>query len=551
MSDTSRREAPDGQGGPGGDRPGVAGRADSSRLAAVAALLAASVLLSRISGYARDLVLANRAGAGPETDAYFVAFLLPDLLNYLLAGGALSIAFIPFYTRVRQQRGEEAAGRLFATILGSLGALTVVGTAVLFVFAESIVASQMTAFDEPTRALTVRLSRIMLPAQIFFVTGGILRAVLMAHGRFGAQAAAPLLYNGSVITGGLATGDVEGFAWGVLVGAVLGNWLVPLADLRRVRAVRLRFSFRDADLGRYLWIAAPLMLGVSLATVDEWYEKYLGAALAAGSVSYLGYARRLFMVPVGVIGQAIGAAALPVLADLWSSGRRDELDRVLVRSLRVALELGVLAAAALLVLSPAIVEFFFRQGRFDAVASHNVSHLLAVMALATPAWVVQQVASRAFYAREDTWRPMLLGTVVALGVIPLYLLLRESRGVEGLALAGVVAMSMNALATLVWARVRHGAPRFGPLGDSLARSALIALHAAPVALLVQSGRAGRLGAGLDLLLGGGAFAAVALAGVFVFGNEATRGVVRRLLVRLRLAPAAPDGRQPGQVREEG
>lgn len=496
-------------------------------------LLAASVFLSRISGYVRDLVLANRAGAGPETDAYFIAFLLPDLLNYLLAGGALAIAFIPFYTRVREERGEAAAGHLFATILGTLGLLAVLGTAVLAWFAEDIVASQLTRFDPEIRALTLHLIWIILPAQVFFVTGGILRAVLMAHGRFGAQAAAPLLYNGCVIAGGLITGDVEGFAWGVLAGAILGNWLVPLYDLRQVRAVRARVAFWDRDLGRYLWIAAPLMLGISLATVDEWYEKYLGAALAAGSVSYLGYARKLFMVPVGVIGQAIGAAALPVLSNLWSSGRTAELDDVLGRSLRVALGLGTMAAAAMFVLSGPIVDFFFRQGRFDAEAARNVSHLLAVMSIATPAWIVQQVASRAFYAREDTWRPMILGTVVALAVIPVYLTLRQSRGVEGLAAAGVIAMAVNAGATVVWARTLHGTPPLLPLLGAGLRSVAIAGAAALASSQVQTGGAGRLAAGLDLVVGGGVFAAVAGAGLLAFGDDATRALVRSLPRRLR------------------
>lgn len=511
----------------------MTGRADSSRLGAVALLLAASVFLSRVSGYARDLVLANRAGAGAETDAYFVAFLLPDLLNYLLAGGALAIAFIPLYTRVRDERGEEAAGRLFATILGTLGLLAILATGALLWFAEQIVGSQLTRFDDATKALTVRLIWIILPAQIFFVTGGILRAVLMAHGSFRAQAAAPLIYNGCVIAGGVLSGDVEGFAWGVLVGAILGNWLVPMFDLRQVRPIRIRIAFWDADFGRYLWVAAPLMLGVSLATVDEWYEKYLAAALAEGSISYLGYARKLFMVPVGVIGQAIGAAALPVLANLWSRGRRDELDAVVERTLRVSLSLGVLAAAGMLVLAGPIVEFFFHQGRFDAEASRNVSRLLMVMSLATPAWVVQQVASRAFYAREDTWRPMLLGSAVALGVIPLYLALRESGGVEGLAAAGVIAMSLNALATVVWARIRHGSPRFRPLAESFGRSLAVAVPAAWAASWVQVGGVGRLSAAADLGLAAAVFGVISLGGVLAWGDPAVREVLRSVLGRLR------------------
>jgi putative peptidoglycan lipid II flippase len=517
----------------GAERPSAGSRAEVSRLGAVAALLAASVFLSRVSGYLRDLVLANRAGAGAETDAYFIAFLLPDLLNYLLAGGALAIAFIPVYTRIRERRGEEAAGQLFATVLGGLGVLALAGTVALWVFAEDIGRAQLTGFDDETRQLSVHLARIMLPAQIAFITGGILRAVLMAHGRFGSQAAAPLLYNGCVIAGGLIGDGVEGFAWGVLVGAVLGNWLVPLWELRRVRVVRLRLAPLDRDFRHYLWVALPLMVGISLATVDEWYEKFLGAALEVGSVSFLGYARKLMMLPVAVIGQALGAAALPVLAQLHSSGRGRELNELLVRSLRVALGLGILAGAGVFALSGPIVEFFFRQGRFDSQSALAVSHLLAVMALATPAWVVQQVAIRAFYAREDSWRPMLLGTGIALAVIPLYLALRGSRGVEGLALAGVIAMSLNALATLVWARVRHGAPRVSPLVDTFARNSLIAVAAAAAATALQQHGTGRSGAALDLALGGAGFAVVAIGGVLLVGDPALRELARSLARRLR------------------
>ena len=240
------------------------------------------------------------------------------------------------------------------------------------------------------------------------------------------------------------------------------------------------------------------------------------------------------MLPVGVIGQAIGAAALPVLANLWSSGRRDQLGEVVERTLRVSLSLGVLAAAGMFVLASPIVEFFFRQGRFDAEAARNVSQLLAVMSLATPAWVVQQVASRAFYAREDTWRPMILGTVVALAVIPLYLALRESRGVEGLAAAGVVAISCNAVATVVWARIRHGAPRFLLLGEALGRSLVVAAPAAWAANWVQAGGVGRLAAATDLALGGLVFAVISVAGVFAWGDAATRAVFRSVAARLRI-----------------
>lgn len=208
-----------------------AGRSQRA-LGAVAAVLAASVMLSRIIGYLRDVALADQVGAGALTDAYYAAFQVPDLLNYLLSGGAFSLAFIPFYTRVRSSRGEQAADRLFATVLGSFGILSVVAVCVLWAFADALIELQFPRFAPETRSLAVYLTRIMLPAQIFFISGGIVRAVLMANGRFGAHALAPLAYNACIIAGGLLTGTVEGFAWGALVGSLLGlSLLFPLLRL--------------------------------------------------------------------------------------------------------------------------------------------------------------------------------------------------------------------------------------------------------------------------------------------------------------------------------
>jgi putative peptidoglycan lipid II flippase len=181
-------------------------------MGAAALLLAASVFLSRVLGYLRDIALANRLGVGNETDAYYAAFQIPDILNHLLAGAAFAIALIPLYARIRDSRGEAAAARLFATVHGTVGLVSVGATLVLWVFTDGLIAFQFPGFDPPTQALAGRLTRIVLPAQIFFVTGGIVRAVLMAEGRFLAQALAPLIYNACIIAGGLLTGTAEGFA---------------------------------------------------------------------------------------------------------------------------------------------------------------------------------------------------------------------------------------------------------------------------------------------------------------------------------------------------
>ena len=500
---------------------------------AAAMLLAGSILLSRILGYARESLLAYRMGASAATDAYYAAFQIPDLLNYLLAGGALSIAFLPLYTRYLARGDDAGAERFFATVLGTLSLVAVVATAALWWWAEPLVALQFPRFDADTRALTVHLTRIVLPAQICFIAGGIINATLLARQRFVAAAAAPLIYNAAIIAGGIVLAPqmevgVEGFAWGALVGAVLGPLLAPwIGTLGHVR-VRARVAF-DRSFLLYFAVAAPLMFGQTLLTVDEWYERWFGALLGAGTVAHLAYARRLMQVPVAVVGQAIATAALPTLARLWAEERREELNQVVERTLQMGLALAVLVAGGFFALAQPLVQVVYQHGRFTAADTEPVAAILSLLSLAVPAWIIQQIAARAFYARGDTWRPMLLGTAVALLAIPLYLVLGKQWGVVGLAAAGAIGMTSNALATLLLARWLHGAPRLRLLLATLARAALISAGAAAVVrfAVLDDGRSSLV----NLALGGGAFTVLILAGSFTIGDEGTRNALRRVLRR--------------------
>ena len=513
-------------------------RPRASRIGAAALLLAASVLLSRLLGYAREALLAYQVGAGASTDAYYAAFQIPDLLNQLLAAGAFSIAFLPLYTRHLAADDAAGADRLLATVLGTLSAVAVAATAVLWWYAEPLVALQFPRFDAATQATTVRLTRIVLPAQVFFIAGGIINATLFAHGRFGAAALAPLIYNGAIIAGGLLLAprlgqEVEGFAWGALAGAVAGPFLAPLLAARG----RIRLGWRVAPADRaflgYLLIAAPLIFGQTLLTVDEWYGRWFGALLGTGAVSYLSYARRLMQVPVAVVGQAVAAAALPTLSRLYAEGRHAELNAVVLRTLQAVLALAVVAGAGCFALAEPLVQVVYERGRFGAADSAAVAGVLALLCLAVPAWIAQQIAVRAFYARADTWRPMLLGTVVSLAVIPLYLGLGHAYGVRGLALASALGMSVNALATLALARWLHGAPPLGALAATTARATAVALVAA---LVVRWGlpTAAAGWEALGALLGGAAvFAVLVGLGAWASGDRLLQELLLRLTRRLR------------------
>ena len=508
-------------------------RPHASRIPFLAAVLGASVLLSRGLGLVREMVLAAELGAGAEVDAYRAAFQVPDILFHFLSGGAFAVAFVPFYTRIRESRGGGAAERLLAISFGTMAVVSVAATAVLWVWAEELVALQFPRFSPETQALTVRLTRIVLPAQIFFVTGGVLRAALMANDRFAPQALAPVVYNLGIIAGGVWGARVlgaEGFAWGALAGAVVGPFLLPLLDLRRAG---LRLGFRiapfDRDFLSYLWRAAPLILGMSLITVDEWYDRWFGGLLGEGAIAQIGYARQLMLVPVAVVGQAVATAALPALSQLASEGRREELDRTLLAILRTSLVLAVVLAAGTLALADPVVRLLFERGRFTPAASAGVASILVVFCLGVPGWVMQQVAGRGFYAREDMWRPMLLSSAVALLAIPLYIELGDRFGAQGIAGAGALAMSVSAVFLLLFLRAVHGGPRLTPLFGALGRALAVALPsglaAAWAGSLVPVPWAG-------CLLGGAAFAIVAIPGLWAIGDDATREVVGGAIRRL-------------------
>lgn len=507
-----------------------------SRIVGAAGLLAASVLLARLLGFARDALFADRVGVGPAADAYFAAFMIPDILGYLLAAGAAAIAVTPPYVKRLESEGPEAAARFASVVVGSVGLLSVSLTVVLWIFGEPLLRLQFGTFDEATLRETLHLMQIVLPAQIFFLTGGVLRGVLMAHGVFWPQALASVVYSAMPIVGGLLIPGSDGFAWGTLVGAAIGQWAIPAIALRRLPGAvgGVRIGLFDGDFREYAWLALPLMLGLGLTTVDEWYEKWVGGRVAPGAIAAITYARKLMMAPVGVVGQAVGAALLPSLAGLHQRGDREGFAALLTATLRTTLGLGLLAAGALAALAGPAVRFLYEHGRFGASDSAAVAGLLAVLAWAVPGWVVQQVAVRGFYARGEMWRAMGLSTVIALAAFPLYLWMGLERGVRGLAMASACAITASAMITVFWLRARSGAPEVSALGATLLRTGVITLAASAAAAFALRALAARLDMAFGALLCGGAvYAAVSAAGVRLVGDGPLRDAMDGLLARLR------------------
>ncbi|MBW2500252.1 MAG: hypothetical protein JRF61_23455 [Deltaproteobacteria bacterium] len=508
------------------------------RVASAAGLLAASVLLARVLGYLRDALFAREVGIGGDADAYFAAFMIPDMLGYLLAAGAASTAVTPPYLKRLENEGETVAARFASIVVGNVALVSIVLTVLLWWGAEPLLRLQFPEFDRATLDETVRLMRIVLPAQIFFLTGGILRGVLMAHGRFAPQASAAVFYSFAPIVGSLLMEGADGFAWGTLVGAAIGQWAIPVIALRRLPGAvgRMRVGIFDGDFREYVWLALPLMLGIGLTTVDEWYEKWVGGTIGMGAIAAITYARKLMMAPVGVIGQAVGAALLPSLTGLHQRGEPEGFRDLLTDTLRATLGLGLLAGGALVSLATPVVRLLYERGRFTADDTSEVASLLVLLALAVPGWVVQQVAVRGFYARGEMWLAMGLSTTIALAVFPIYLAAGRASGVSGLAAASAIAISANALITVGWLRVRTGSPALRPILETLLRSVLICVAATAATVLALPRFAERLPNAVVVLgIGGVLYAVVASVGLALLGDEATRAQLARVLGRLRRA----------------
>src|SRR5579863_1684581 len=260
-------------------------------------LLMSAVMLSRVIGYAREAYIAFAFGAGARTDAYVAAFTLPDFLNYIVAGGAASITFISIYTRFLAEKREADAQKTFSIIITVMTTVMIVGTILTEIFAPQFVRWFVKGFSQQQIDLCVHLTRILLPAQIFFYVGGVVSAVLLSHRLFLFPAAGPLIYNVFIILGGVIGGrqfGIASLAYGALAGAVVGPFLASVIGAARIgTGYRPSFDVTNPAFREWVRLSIPLMLGVSLVTADDWILRHY-AASGIGDIARLNYAKRLF-----------------------------------------------------------------------------------------------------------------------------------------------------------------------------------------------------------------------------------------------------------------
>ena len=389
-------------------------------------------MASRVLGFLRDVLIAALLGAGSTAEAFFVAFRLPNMFRRFFAEGALNMAFVPLFAkRLEGQGPAEArafAEEALAVLLWALLALTVLA---LLAMPLLILALAAGFADDPAKfSLAVAYGRIQFPYLLCMSLTALFSGVLNALGRFAAPAAAPVLLNVALIAAmtlaaGLALPVGSALAWGVLVAGLAQAALVALAARRAGMALALRRPRLTPGVRRLLRLGAPAAVSGGVIQLNL----LIGTVVASffeSAVAWLNYADRLYQLPLGVVGVAIGVVLLPELSRRVRAGDAAGAGEAMNRAAEFALALTLPAAAALVAIPGPIVSVLFERGAFTAEDARAVAAATALFAVGLPAFVLQKALQPAFFAREDMTRPlrcavaaMALNTAVSVAGAPI------------------------------------------------------------------------------------------------------------------------------------
>jgi putative peptidoglycan lipid II flippase len=505
-------------------------------------------LLSRFTGFLRDIMLAAILGAGPVADAFFIAFRLPNHFRAIFAEGAFNAAFIPAYARIRTQGGRESAGWFGDRIFTLLIATQAVLLALALIFTPQVIEVLAPGFSrEPHEFhLAVSFTRITFPYLLLITLVTLWGGILNSLHRFAAAAAAPILLNLSMMaTLALAAffgGAGYAAAWGVLISGFLQVVLVGGDTWRAGEFTYLRAPRLDADVRRFFKALVPATIGSAGTQLALFADTIIASFLAAGAISALYYADRIDQLPIGVIGIAVGTVLVPEMTHRIAAGDEAGARSAQNRAIELALLLAIPCIVAFLVVPDVIMSGLFMRGRFTSGDAHAAAMTLVAYTIGLVPFVLIRSVVAPFLARGDTLTPMkaaLIGTAVN---VVFKIALMGPLAQVGLALATSIGAWINFVLVL-WLAVRAGhIAADATLKSSLAKLAaaglalaLLLLFAAPfVSSLFSSWSKFRNETELLVLalLGGGFYGALVLA---LFGRR-WLSFMRR---RAHSAPAAP------------
>ncbi|MFN4180895.1 MAG: murein biosynthesis integral membrane protein MurJ, partial [Armatimonadota bacterium] len=446
--------------------------------------------LSRLTGIVRDIGRTTLFGRDWHTDAYVSAFSIPDLIYFLASGGALSAGFVPVFTGYLTKGEDEKAMKTFRVLMTYLGLLLL-----FLIIAFEFLAPQLVTImfpgivgDEQKFTLTVRLVRILLPAQFFFVLGSLFTGALWSLRYFAEPQVQSVLYNLFILFGGILGAHfgahwlgkgIEGMAIGALTGAAIGAGIVQARKLLSAGMdFRPCFDWRDEGARQVLILVVPVIFSLSVTQINAIIlPRSFSSLLPHGAATAVEMANRIMQLPVALFGASVGIALFPTLSALATKEAVDDLRKQVASGLRTVLLMTVPAAVLMAVLREPIVSLFFEYGRWKAEDTKATALALLFYSFGVPAMSCQQVLARGFYALRDTWTPVWVGLLSFFIAFALNAALVHSPLQQGgLALAFSVSAWFNIvlLATLLSKRLK------GLEGSTLLQLALWLLPASAI-----------------------------------------------------------------------
>ncbi|HEU19490.1 MAG TPA: murein biosynthesis integral membrane protein MurJ [Deltaproteobacteria bacterium] len=436
---------------------------ENSRVTKAASVVGLATFLSRIFGYLRDVVIAAFFGAGAATDAFFVAFRIPNVLRRLFAEGSLTIAFIPIFTEYLKRKSRDDALELANIAFTLLSIILAVVSIIGVVFAPWVVRIIGWGFIEtPDRfELTVNLTRLTFPYIFFISLVALCMGILNSLRHFAAPALAPLVLNLSMIAAVFLLRDffdepVTALAVGVLIGGIL-QLAMQLPFLKKMGvSIRANFHFNHPGIKRIGMLMGPAVFGAAVYQINVLVGTLLASFLAIGSVSYLYYADRLVQLPLGVFAVAIGTAALPSFSEHMANGQIEKLKETISFSLRLMLFVTIPSMVALIVLRVPIISVLFERGAFDAFRTAQTADALLWYSVGLWAFSLIRVIVPVFYSLQDTKTPVKVAVLALVVNVLAGLSLMFPMKHGGLALATSISSAVNVIVLSVTLRSKIG-----------------------------------------------------------------------------------------------
>ncbi len=475
-----------------------AGSASTRALAQAGLIVTSLFLVSRLLGYVRTLAIAASVpDPVVQLAPFYAAFRIPDFLFQLVAAGALSSALIPVVTALFATDEEARAWRVVSTVASLMLAALAVLAGVVLLVAPQLVALITPGYDADQLARTTELTRLMVLSPLFLAGGAVATSVLNARGRFAAAGLAPLVYNGAIIAGAVLlvpAFGIDGLAYGVVLGAA-GHLLVQVPSLARIGArIRPRIDLRDEQARLALALMAPRALGLGATQIVFLVMTSLASGLGTGAVTVFNWAFTLLQIPIGVIGVPLGVVLLPSLAREAAIGGMEAFRRLLVRGLSMLGFVMLVIAALGIVVSADVVRLLFGVANIGEAATEATATALAVFLVGLTAHSLIAVLARAFYALQDTRTPVGAALLAVIVNIVAANVLVGPLGLNGLAAAIAIAAWIETVTLIVLLQRRLPELRLGDLWVVLAKSLVVALAGALVALGVDGTLTGAWGA---------------------------------------------------------